>query len=89
MTEDKKFFCCADGIYYESQTHEESSGNANGDGIDCRHITFVISKKKPSDGICKPIYRYSASSVSHPMREVYKTAAGDLSQAWYWLEYTE
>lgn len=82
-------FCCSNGIYNETQ--EWHGGNyrhkMNVDGVTDHKITFVISKLKPRDGICKKIWRDELSDVSLSAEEAYMAAAGNKQQAWYWIEH--
>ena len=74
------FFCCAEGIYHE--TWDGASGVENDE------ITFVISRLKPIDGICKPIYRSRLLYISRGITSAYRAAAGHrLPSAWYWIEH--
>ena len=84
----KDYFCCPEGIKAESEEYEEDLQVAV-PGVTDRHITFVISKNKPDDGICRPIWSEGASGVSAPMEEAYRAAAGVQTKAWYWLEISE
>ena len=73
-TSDKGYFSCVTGIMNET-------------GLGCRYLTFVISKNKPKDGICLPIFKDTVEDVSFKMIEAYETAAGENSRAWYWVEH--
>lgn len=73
-TSDNGFFCCVRGMLDET-------------GLECRHITFVISKTKPGDGVCLPIFLDTVEDISEKMLEAYETAAGNNSSAWYWVEH--
>jgi len=85
----KDYFCCPEGIKAESEEYDKETWEPTVPGVTERHITFVISKNKPEDGICREIWAEHACGVSAPMEEAYRAAAGIQVKAWYWLEVSE
>ena len=82
-------FCCSDGIYSETVEWSDDlcQDEPDVDGITDTEITFVISRLKPSDGICKEIWRDNLPDVSESAQEAYRAAAGGNTRAWYWVEH--
>jgi len=81
-----EFFCCSEGIYNETEEwHKDYHRSVP--GVTDPEITFVISRLKPRDGICRKIWRDELSEVSKSAEEAYKAAAGNKAKAWYWIEH--
>ena len=84
-----ELFCCSDGIYTQTVEWPDNllKNEPEVEGVTDPEITFVISRLKPSDGICKRIWLDELSEVSHSAQEAYMAAAGNKRSAWYWIEH--
>lgn len=84
-----QLFCCAEGIYNETVEWPDNllKNDPDAEGVRDTEITFVISRLKPRDGICKRIWLYELDEVSKSAQEAYRAAAGTKCSAWYWIEH--
>ena len=79
-------FCCSEGIYTETEEWNKDY-HLSIPGVTDTEITFVISRLKPRDGICKRIWLDELDDVSTSAQEAYAAAAGTNCSAWYWIEH--